>query len=50
MLWILVLVYVLKSSEMVTPRYLAANTLSSSMLGRKCLEEMGVLSLVRCKT
>ena len=40
----------LRSSEMVTPRYLAADTLSRSMLRRKYLEGMGVLSLVTRKT
>ena len=36
----------LRSSDIVTPRYLAADTLSSSMLCRKYLDGMGVLSLV----
>ena len=40
----------LRSSEVVTSRFLAANTLSSSTLCRKHLWGMGVLSLVKCKT
>ena len=35
----------LRSSDNVTPMDLAAGTLSSSVLWRKCLEGMGVLNM-----
>ena len=39
----------LRSSDIVTPRYLAAEVLSSSMLWRKYLEGIGAVSLVICR-
>ena len=40
----------LRSSDIVTPRYLAAVVLSSSVLWRKYLNGMGVFNLVTCRT
>ena len=46
MLWI----SQLRSSDMVTPSYLAADTRSNSVLWRKYLEGIGVFNLVTCNT